>query len=111
MFLTIKTYYEQIKRNSEFDDFSKKLKTLGFGSVTCTKGRNPSRVFAGSPTLFFNPISRIVSRRTLPSKWRCSSTKGKSGSIVLKDFALVDEYLRLAPAHVNADMLPILPAR
>jgi len=26
MFPTIKTYYEQVKRNSEFDDFSKKLK-------------------------------------------------------------------------------------
>jgi len=26
MFPTIKTYYEQIKKNSEFDDFSKKLK-------------------------------------------------------------------------------------
>jgi len=26
MFPTIKTYYEQIRRNSEFDDFSKKLK-------------------------------------------------------------------------------------
>jgi len=26
MFPTIKIYYEQIKRNSEFDDFSKKLK-------------------------------------------------------------------------------------
>jgi len=26
MFPTIKTYYEQIKRNSEFNDFSKKLK-------------------------------------------------------------------------------------
>jgi len=26
MFPTIKTYYEQIRKNSEFDDFSKKLK-------------------------------------------------------------------------------------
>jgi hypothetical protein len=26
MFPTIKTYYELVKRNSEFDDFSKKLK-------------------------------------------------------------------------------------
>ena len=26
MFPTIKTYYEQVKKNSEFDDFSKKLK-------------------------------------------------------------------------------------
>lgn len=26
MFPTIKTYYEQVRRNSEFDDFSKKLK-------------------------------------------------------------------------------------
>jgi len=26
MFPTIKTYYEQIKRNSEFNDFSKRLK-------------------------------------------------------------------------------------
>jgi len=26
MFPTIKTYYEQVKKNSEFDEFSKKLK-------------------------------------------------------------------------------------
>jgi len=26
MFPTIKTYYEQVRKNSEFDDFSKKLK-------------------------------------------------------------------------------------
>ena len=26
MFPTIKTYYEQIRKNSEFDEFSKKLK-------------------------------------------------------------------------------------
>ncbi len=26
MFPTIKTYYEQIKRNSQYDEFSKKLK-------------------------------------------------------------------------------------
>ena len=26
MFPTIKTYYEQIKKNSEFDEFSRKLK-------------------------------------------------------------------------------------
>jgi len=26
MFPTIKTYYEQVKKNSEFNDFSKKLK-------------------------------------------------------------------------------------
>ena len=26
MFPTIKTYYEQVKKNSEFDDFSKKIK-------------------------------------------------------------------------------------
>jgi len=26
MFPTIKTYYEQVRKNSEFDEFSKKLK-------------------------------------------------------------------------------------
>ena len=26
MFPTIKTYYEQVRRNSEFDEFSRKLK-------------------------------------------------------------------------------------
>ena len=26
MFPTIKTYYEQVRRNSEFDEFSKKIK-------------------------------------------------------------------------------------
>ena len=52
---------------------------------------------AGRAKLCWRPSSRIVSNLKLPSRWRCRSIKGESGSITLIAGRLTEFFRRPVP--------------